>query len=225
MWAARRSGRRSVAAATGATGTSAPRTATSPNMRTRRWAAFHVGRPVSPVKPTHVNHPGRSGTGRGRARAGRSASAPRATGRRSSPPRGLGEQLDLDLDRVEREVVERRHPARVGAPRPHAQVAEEPSPGSVSRPANDDRLVPARMAAGRHDRDPGQDLLLARLTQPCLPQVSTSRSSGWSYEARSRGLSPERDLPLWPAGDDRGVREGLRRRRAAGRRRGRSGGG
>src|SRR6478672_11853865 len=50
-----------------------------------------------------------------------------------------GEQLAFDLDRVEREVVEGGDPARVRAPRAHAEVAEERK-GSVGA-ADDDCLV------------------------------------------------------------------------------------
>src|SRR6478609_6819470 len=39
--------------------------------------------------------------------------------------RRAGEQRALDRDRIEGEVVERGDPARIGAPRPHEQVAEE----------------------------------------------------------------------------------------------------
>src|SRR5258705_4841959 len=73
-----------------------------------------------------------------------------------------GEKRALDRDGVEREIVERRHPARVGRPRPHAEVTEEgerPGPGSPT--PHDDRLVAGRVAAGRDDGDARQELALA----------------------------------------------------------------
>src|SRR5262245_17437156 len=67
--------------------------------------------------------------------------------------RGAREQLTLDLDGIEREVVEGRDPARVRAPRPHPEVAEERQ-GSVGA-ADDDSLMALRMPTGRDDRDAG----------------------------------------------------------------------
>src|SRR3990172_1785566 len=80
--------------------------------------------------------------------------------------RRLAEERRLDLDRGQRKVVERRHPARVGAPRAHAQVTEEANRPTL--PAYDDCLVTPRMAAGAHDRHAGHDLLVA-LAPPTPP--------------------------------------------------------
>src|SRR6266404_5134718 len=74
----------------------------------------------------------------------------------------LGEERALDGDRVEREVIERRHPARVRRPGPHAQVAEEGEcPGAGSPTSDDDRLVTGRVAAGRDDGNARQELAFA----------------------------------------------------------------
>src|SRR6185295_12412303 len=72
---------------------------------------------------------------------------------------GAGEELALGLDRVQWEVVERRDPARVRAPRPHPEVAEERE--RLLGTADHDRLVALRVAAGRDDRHARQELGLA----------------------------------------------------------------
>ena len=94
---------------------------------------------------------------------------------------GLGEQLGLDLDRVEREVVERGHPARVRAPRPHAQVAEERRASGRRRPPRTTiAWWPAEWPPVGTTDTPGQHLALA--VGPALARPSRGRaaSSGWT---------------------------------------------
>src|SRR4051794_23289814 len=65
-----------------------------------------------------------------------------AQGDQPAVRRGPGEELALHLDGVEREVVERRDPARVRAPGPHPEIAEERQ--RAVRAADHDRLVALR---------------------------------------------------------------------------------
>ena len=118
------------------------------------------------------------------------------------------EQLALDLDRVEREVVERRHPARVRGPRPHRtgrrRTPRDRAPGPVPRTTI--AWWPAEWPPVRTTDTPGSSSR-SPSAQPSAPQSATSRSSGWSYEATSREFVAERDLPLLALGDDPRPRE------------------
>src|SRR3954451_13933886 len=111
------------------------------------------------------------------------------------------EQRALDLDRIERKVVECRHPARVRSPGTHAEVAEEGerlrgSPG----PANDDGLVPCRMAACRHDADTRQHFALA-VGGALLTPVARETDLGLVVARDEARVLTERDLPFGALGD------------------------
>ena len=139
---------------------------------------------------------------------------------------GLREQLGLLRDRVEREVVERGHPARVGAPRPHEQVAEErEGPGAVAGPTHDDRLVarPSGRRSGRPTRPAGARF--SPSAQPSAPQSWTSAAPAGRTRRRAAGC--RRARPPTPPSGRRSSRAGrrARRRRGAARRHGRNGGG
>ena len=140
---------------------------------------------------------------------------------------GLGEQLGLAHDRVEREVVERGHPARVGRPGAHEQVAEERQGPARRRrsPRTTIAWWPVEWPPVGTTVTPGMSSC-SPSAQPCAPQSWTSVQLGLHVRGDEPRVVAERDLPLRLLGDDRRVREGLaRRRRAAGRRRGRNGGG
>ena len=81
----------------------------------------------------------------------RSGARPRGTGRPASPRRPpVRTQLQLATHRIQRVVVVRGHPSRIGRPRTHEQVAEEGQrPGAVTDPLTTTRLVARRVAARR----------------------------------------------------------------------------
>src|SRR6476469_10444092 len=123
---------------------------------------------------------------------------------------GLCEQRALDLDRIEREVVERGHPARVRRPRPHAEVAEEgEGRRAVSGAPDHDRLVAGAVAAGRDDADAGQDLALA-VGRTILAPVADELDLRLVVARDQPRVATKRDRPLGSLGDDRRPRKGPR---------------
>ena len=114
--------------------------------RNRGPLSGHGARPAAAYSPSNRKR-SRSGTSLPtgiRASCDSTTVQSSSTARRNSSP--------LTATRVEREVVERGHPARVRGPRPHAQVAEERErPCARPGPAHDHRLV-ARRSARRSGR-------------------------------------------------------------------------
>ena len=145
---------------------------------------------MSPVKPTPSVTPGRIGTGRGRARAGRSASrasCDRTTIQSSSTACANSSTLRVtESSGKSSKLVTQRGLAA------HGRISRSPKKARVLAPSP----VPRTMTAWCPAEWPpvGTTVTSGMIscspsTQPCLPQVSTRRSSGWTYEATTREFS------------------------------------
>ena len=135
--------------------------------------------------------PGRIGTCRGRARAGRSADV--ASCDRTMIQSSSTAWVNSSALRVTKSSGKSSNAVTQRGLAAHGRISRSPKNARVRAPSPVPRTITAWWPA---ECPPVGTTVTSGMiscspsTQPCLPHVSTSRSSGWTYEATRRGLSP-----------------------------------